>query len=89
MNAAEKRHLDRVSALGCIICGDHPAAIHHPRMVCGMSQRAPHWLAIPLCAYHHQHGGYSEAIHNGQFEFEKKYGTEADLLAKTIERLTK
>jgi len=88
MTNAEKRHLDRVSALGCIVCGA-PASIHHPRFVCGMSQRSKHWLAIPLCPWHHQHGPHGVAIHNGQADFEKNFGSEQDLLAETIRRLTK
>lgn len=31
MTAAERRHLDRVAALGCCICG-RPAAIHAGRV---------------------------------------------------------
>ena len=88
MNAAEERHLSKVSALGCLICGS-PAEIHHPRFCCGMSQRAKDWLAVPLCKYHHQDGGYGQALHNGQADFEKNYMSEQDLLAETIRRLTK
>lgn len=49
---AEKRHLDRVAALGCSLCrhlnyGESPAEIHHIREGQGMAQRAQHWLAIP------------------------------------------
>lgn len=88
MTAAEKRHLDRVSSLGCIICGA-PASLHHPRFSCGMSQRASNWLAIPLCPWHHQQGPHGIAIHNGQQEFEKNFGTEAELLAQTIQKVTK
>lgn len=86
MTAAEKRHLSKIAALGCIICGA-PANIHHPRFACGMSQRASNWLVIPLCPAHHQHGPFGHAVHNGQQEFEKTYGTEAELLAKTIARI--
>ena len=44
-----------------------------------------HWsLAIPLCPMHHQHGGYGVALHAGQKTFEKKYGTESELLQKTL-----
>ena len=88
MTNAEKRHLDRISNMGCILCGS-PAEIHHLRTVCGMSQRANNFLTIPLCSEHHRHGTFGNAIHNGYQEFSKNHGSEGDLLAKTIERMTK
>lgn len=88
MTRDEKRHLDRVAALGCLICGA-PAEIHHPRFVCGMSQRASHWLAIPLCPRCHRTGGFGVAIHAGQQEFEKNYMSEQDMLAEVIRRISK
>lgn len=88
MTAAEKRHLSRVAAIGCIICGG-PAEIHHPRFAAGMSQRASNWLAIPLCPEHHRQGEFGHAVHNGQETFERNYGREVELLAETIRRMQK
>ena len=85
MTKEEKQYVDYVVSLGCIICGS-PANAHHPRFACGMSQRSPHWLVIPLCKYHHQDGPCGEALHNGQQEFQKKFGREEDLLAEVIRR---
>ena len=89
--AAEKRHLDRVARLGCILCrhlelGISPAAIHHPRFSEGMAQRASHFLAIPLCHEHHQG---ATGLHGlGTREFERRYKlSEPILLAMTIEAL--
>jgi hypothetical protein len=87
MNAADKSHLDRVANLGCIVCLnlgfiDSPAEIHHPRTGQGMSQRARHQDAIPLCPRHHRTGGFGVAIHAGQKTWEAKYGTELELLAQ-------
>lgn len=87
MTRSEKRHLDRVSELGCAVCGS-PAEIHHPRFAAGMAQRSPHFLAIGLCAQHHRTGGHGVALHAGQATFEGLYGSEAELLAATIEKLT-
>ncbi len=86
---AERRHMACVAALGCVVCrniglGPTPAAIHHIREGQGMSERASHYLVIPLCADHHQHGGHGVALHAGQATFERIYGTELDLLAQTI-----
>jgi hypothetical protein len=38
---------------------------------------------IPLCALHHRLGSWGIAYHAGPEEFERRYGTEADLLAQT------
>lgn len=92
MNAREKRHLNRLADLGCIVCrnlgyGKTPAEIHHVREDQGLSQRASHFLAIPLCAPHHRTGGHGVALHAGQEAFERLYGAELDLLAQTLEAI--
>ena len=64
--------------------GYSPPHIHHIRHGVGLSQRS-HWsLAIPLCPNHHQNGGYGIALHAGQKEFERKFGSEVELLQETI-----
>jgi len=88
MTKDEKNHLSKVAELGCIVCGA-PADIHHPRFDCGMSQRSRHYLAIPLCKFHHQDGPFGMAIHNGQQEFERNFMSEQDMLAEVIRRLTR
>ena len=85
MTSAERRHLSKVAALGCIVCrrqgyGESPAEIHHPRSLAGMGQKAPHSHAIPLCPPHHRTGGHGVAIHAGQRTWESIYGTELELL---------
>lgn len=82
-NAEERRHLARVLALGCIVCGA-PAVIHHPRSgtASGMGLKAPHKDAIPLCPPHHTDGGPGVAIHAGQETWESIHGTEMELLAQ-------
>ncbi len=100
MNSADRLHLSRVAALGCIVVfrdGDmagerccSPAEIHHPRDGQGMGQRADHSQAIPLCFNHHSAQSplpYGHAIHKGTKTFEANYGTEAELLARTLELL--
>lgn len=83
MKTAERLYMQAVAELGCIICGS-PAAIHHIRAGQGMSQRAGNCLVIPLCPEHHQHGGHGVAIHAGQKTWEGLYGTEMEMLDKTI-----
>ena len=80
--------MGRVAALGCIVAGcGAPASLHHPRFAAGIGQRASDYLVIPLCPMHHQNGGIGVALHAGQVTFERMYGTEAELLARTIEKL--
>ena len=89
MTKTERAWLDRIASLGCIVCRDlgthSQAQIHHLRTGRGMGERSPHFLAIPLCPDHHQHGGPGVAYHASPKQFERMYGSELDLLAKTIE----
>lgn len=87
MKKAEKVHLERVAALGCLICR-RPAQIHHIREGQGIGQRASNFLVIPLCPEHHQDGPAGVAFHASPRQFEMMYGTELVLLARTIELLT-
>lgn len=82
--SAEKRHLDRVASLGCAVCGTRPVTVHHIRDGQGMSQRASHWLAIPLCPDCHQGPG---GIHGDRSLWRIRKMTELDALADTIRRL--
>lgn len=88
MNAATKRHMSSVAALGCILCRrlgyfGTPAELHHPRTGTGAGRRAPDTDVIPLCPIHHRLG--NESLHAmGRKAFERHYGlTELDLLADT------
>lgn len=82
MKAAEREHLAKVAALGCIICR-MPAEIHHLRKGMGIGQRNSHFNVIPLCPNHHRTGGHGVAIHAGQKTWEANFGTESDLLIIT------
>jgi hypothetical protein len=79
MNKAEREHLAKIASFGCCICSS-PAEIHHIRTGLGMSQRASNYSVLPLCPRHHRLGGFGEAIHAGQREFESRYGSEIELL---------
>ena len=85
MTKAEKLHRDKTARLGCIVCLNNghegtPAELHHLRNGQGMGQRASEFEVLPLCPYHHRHGGYGNAIHAGQEAWERKNGLERDLL---------
>ena len=88
MTKAEKHHMARVAALGCIVCRNlgyegSPADLHHPRLGVGAGRRSSHYDVIPLCPLHHRTGVRGIAIHAGRETWEAKYGTEAELLAQT------
>lgn len=84
----EKEHIKQVVSMGCIICG-RPACYHHIKLGCGKSQKSSNMLGIPLCPEHHQNGGYGTAFHAGRVAFEKRYGTELELLERVYARLKK
>ena len=87
MTKDEKKHLDLVAQLGCVVCsklgyGATPAEIHHPRKGTGLALRASHYDAIPLCVEHHRG---ATGVHGlGTKGFVKRYGfDESDLLETT------
>jgi hypothetical protein len=91
MRKADKEHMNRVAAVGCILCdhlgyGATPAQLHHIREGQGMSQRASNFLVVPLCPEHHQ--GNSGVHGLGEKGFYTRYKlSELDLLAMTLEAL--
>lgn len=92
MTKAEKAHLARVAALGCVVCrrlglGESPAEIHHPRVSAGLGRRATHFEALPFCDRHHRNG--PDALHvMGRKAWEARFGfTELELLAQVRQLL--
>ena len=84
MNKAEQEHCNKVAALGCYICGAEPQ-LHHIRPIgTGIGRRSSHFEVIPLC-YNHHLGPFS--IHNKKLDFEKRHGTEKEILQIITERL--
>ena len=85
-------HLDAVRSAGCVVCWDffhryRIAEAHHVRDGYGLAQRAPDSEACGLCSEHHRTGAFGEAIHNGAETFQERYGTERELLARTLQLL--
>lgn len=80
--AAERRHMKKVADMGCIVCRREfglfsPAAVHH---IDGKTKPGAHMRVLPLCGAHHQTGGYGIALHAGRAEWERRYGTQEELL---------
>jgi len=91
---AERQHLGRLAALGCIAChqmgySDTPAEIHHIRAGVGKGLRASHYEAIPLCPPHHRGtaGLKIPSIHGSKNNFIKAFGTERQLLDMCLKLL--
>lgn len=76
---SERAHMDRVAALGCVVCKS-PATIHH----CGtyMGGGRDHSKVLPLCWMHHQGPEGIDGKRMSKREWEKKYGTEEQLMEK-------
>lgn len=87
---AEKAHLETVASMGCIACEmlgypGTPAEIHHIRAGMGMGQRNNHFQVIPLCPVHHRYG--KDAVHVSPATFQRKFGTELELLDRVTDKL--
>jgi len=90
---AEKKHLNAVAELGCMVCKrmgyeGTPAEIHHKRAGTGAGRRSSHMDAIPLCPEHHRG---NTGLHGlGTKGFAKHWGfDEDDLLQDTRSLLGK
>jgi hypothetical protein len=76
-SAADKQHLQKVAALGCILCDwlgtpGTPAQIHHVRVRHGWG-RSSHQAVIGLCDFHHN--DQKAGVHGqGREEFTAMYG---------------
>ena len=86
MKAAEKRYLDRVASLSCVVCGDRAVEVHHLREGQGASQRASHYLTVALCKDCHTG---PMGIHGDRTMMRVRKLEELDLLAMTIEGVMK
>jgi len=88
--AAQKRNMDRIAGMGCLVCGG-PSTVHHvTASIHGGRLTRRHDRVVPLCPMHHQK--VFDPFHNdpqsvealGHRGFYRKFGI--DLLAEA-ERL--
>jgi Recombination enhancement, RecA-dependent nuclease len=91
---ANRKHLEKVASLGCIVCrnlglGETPANAHHINCK-GMAMKSDDFETIPLCSGHHQYADGTAkfqghiAVHKSLEKFEERYGTERELLEQTL-----
>lgn len=83
---AEARHMARVAALDCVLCGSAPCEVHHLREGQGMAQRSSNFLTVALCPDCHR--GPS-GVHGDRSLMRIQKLEELDLLALTLEALAK
>ena len=87
MSKKSADHMEKVASIGCILChelgfGYAGATVHH---VFDSAARSD-FLTIPLCPEHHLGATGFHGL--GEREFNRRYKTtEANLLAKTLERM--
>lgn len=86
--ALEKRHIERVAGLPCLVSGKHPVTVHHVTAYAdriGRFSRSPR-LVVPLAAEYHliQHGPRISVEALGHRGFYQRHGI--DLFAEA-ERL--
>lgn len=92
MNKKERDHMSAVAEIGCIACltafaiNTPYVELHHIGNG-ATGKKSSNFEVIPLCPEHHRLGGYGVAIHAGKKSFQAKYGTEQELLEKTLKLL--
>jgi hypothetical protein len=74
-------HMLAVKALGCLICGAHPAEAHH------LPNPRDDMRTIPLCPFHHRAEYGPQAYHYSRKNFNAAHGSDDDLLNRTLEAL--
>ena len=82
--AAEKRYMEHVAKLDCVVCGSFGVQLHHVRAGQGMAQRAQNWLVVPLCPTCHTS---SVGVHGDKSMMRVQKLDEIDLLALTNEKM--
>ena len=83
-NKVERERLKTIGEMPCYACfqdgRETNAEVHHIRKHTGMGLRPSHFDTIPLCSGHHRTNKIS--VHLGKKEFERRYGTEQEILEK-------
>lgn len=81
---AEKERLQTIAEMPCYACFQDglevASEVHHIRSHTGLGLKSSDFMTIPLCPRHHRYGKVS--VHLGKVDFEKKYGTQQEILKK-------
>lgn len=84
--AAERKHMERIASLPCLVCGARSTVHHVTASIHGGRVSRRHDRTVPLCPVHHQiqHGPRESVEALGHGGFFREYGI--DLMAEA-ERL--
>lgn len=91
MTAAERRHIEQVKGLACLVCevmglpAAPPTDAHH---ITQGGRRVSHYAVLPLCRPHHEGPDGIHTLHESGFEHRYKL-TNLKMLAMVTERLAK
>ena len=82
MTNADRKRLDAVASLPCVVCGSFPVAVHHVRRY---GETRKHAQTVPLCPACHQG---PQGIHTvGKKRFAAEVMSEEEMLRRTNDRL--
>lgn len=84
----EKKWLNKVGELGCIVCltFEHTFSPCSPHHIEGRTKPGAHFKTIGLCWCHHQSNDADtryQSVHGNKAEFEEMYGKQEVLLELT------
>jgi hypothetical protein len=75
---AERAHIERLSAMPCVICGTDGVEVHEP-------EQGLWWAAMPLCVVCHRDPKYG--WHGQRLNWKARKMTELDAIAATVRLL--
>jgi hypothetical protein len=78
-----------IVAIGCIVCrrqGMYTQAIPHHVRKLRTSKKRKNAPCIGLCPVHHQGHGWGISLHDGEQEFERRYGS-VDGMLEEVKKL--
>ena len=85
MKSKAQRHMGRVAALPCAVCGNEPVEVHHLIQGRTPGVKSDDWLTIPLCPDCHR--GTLNGIHGQKRMWDVMRINEHDALSRTLEQL--
>ena len=77
MTAQERRHVDRVAQLDCVVCGDSPVEVHE-------FEQGQWFTAVPVCTPCHRG---SDGYHGTRLRWKLRKMDEMKAINETIRRL--
>jgi hypothetical protein len=83
----EKRHIERLHKLPCVVTGKRPVHVHHLMIAPGKERRRDHRWAVPLFTELHVLGADSVHELGSEAKFEAHHGLRCGWLVEQAARL--